>query len=206
MGILERKERERIEMRRLIVEKALEIYIRDGYDKLSLRAIAAEIEYSAATIYLYFKDKNELFCDMHSMAFEGLFQKFTDLLRIKNPLERIYQMGLAYLDYAFDNPELYDLMFILNEPMLADETKDEWQCGLQVHAMLRSTIIEALEQKLVVEEHPDMLTFAVWTQMHGMISLALRNRLKPYEGFDHKLNPKPLILDGMNMMMRHLTL
>ena len=61
MGILERKERDREDMRRLILGAARQLFLEQGYEKTSIRNIADVIEYSPATIYLYYKDKNELF-------------------------------------------------------------------------------------------------------------------------------------------------
>ena len=56
MGISERREREKQELREKILEKAREILIKEGQDNLSIRNIATAIEYSPATIYLYFQD------------------------------------------------------------------------------------------------------------------------------------------------------
>ncbi|MEX0893041.1 MAG: helix-turn-helix domain-containing protein, partial [Gemmatimonadota bacterium] len=58
MGIAERREREREQVRTLIVEAARDILSAEGLEALSMRAIAERIEYSPATIYLYFKDKD----------------------------------------------------------------------------------------------------------------------------------------------------
>jgi AcrR family transcriptional regulator len=68
MGILERKEREKQEMRDLILNVATEMFIEEGYDKTSIRKIADKIEYSPATIYLYFKDKDEIFMPFTTKA------------------------------------------------------------------------------------------------------------------------------------------
>ena len=69
MGISDRKEREKEEMRRRILESAKKLFLELGYEKTSVRAIAEDIEYSPATIYLYFKDKNELLFALHQEAF-----------------------------------------------------------------------------------------------------------------------------------------
>ncbi len=74
MGITERKEREKQEKRTLILEAATKMFLEDGFDKTSLRNIADKIEYSPATIYLYFKDKNELFYAIQEKGFELLLK------------------------------------------------------------------------------------------------------------------------------------
>lgn len=60
MGISERKEREREEMKTMITTAAMKMFLEDGYAKTSIRNIADAIEYSPGTIYLYYKDKDEL--------------------------------------------------------------------------------------------------------------------------------------------------
>ena len=61
MGIPERKERAREDLRKRILAAAEELFVREGYEKVSMRKIARRIEYSPTTIYHHFKDKAELF-------------------------------------------------------------------------------------------------------------------------------------------------
>jgi AcrR family transcriptional regulator len=53
MGISDRKEREKQEMKQLIIDAAMRMFVEDGYEKTSIRNIADKIEYSPGTIYLY---------------------------------------------------------------------------------------------------------------------------------------------------------
>ena len=55
MGVAQRKERERVELKQQILDAAREFFVRDGYESVSMRKIAEKIEYSPATIYTYFK-------------------------------------------------------------------------------------------------------------------------------------------------------
>ena len=61
MGVKERREREKESLRQDILDVAREMFATEGYESVSMRKIADKIEYSPTTIYLYFKDKNELF-------------------------------------------------------------------------------------------------------------------------------------------------
>ena len=74
MGIAERRDREKQELRDKILEKAKTILVKEGQDNLSIRNIAAAVEYSPATIYLYFKDKDEIVYELMEMGF-GLMTK-----------------------------------------------------------------------------------------------------------------------------------
>ena len=92
MGILERKEREKEEMRRRIVDAAQHLYVQNGFEKLSIRAIADEIEYSPATIYLYYKDKSEVLHAIHQQAFGKLMNDFRPIVAITDPFDKLVAM------------------------------------------------------------------------------------------------------------------
>jgi AcrR family transcriptional regulator len=61
MGVKERKAREKETLRQDILDAARELFIREGYQAVSMRKIAEKIEYSPATIYLHFRDKDDIF-------------------------------------------------------------------------------------------------------------------------------------------------
>ncbi|HEY1055471.1 MAG TPA: helix-turn-helix domain-containing protein, partial [Emticicia sp.] len=105
MGIIERKEREKAEMKRLIMDAARKLFIEQGFEKTSIRNIADEIEYSPGTIYLYYKDKSELLFDLHQESFQKLIEQFQRVLNIRDPFERLTTMGRYYMQYGFENPE-----------------------------------------------------------------------------------------------------
>ena len=69
MGIKERRDVEKEEMKKKIMDAAIEVIEQEGYEKLSIRKIAAKIEYSPTTIYLYYKDKAEIITDMSNQLY-----------------------------------------------------------------------------------------------------------------------------------------
>jgi AcrR family transcriptional regulator len=186
MRVSQRRMQEKIEMRQLIIDAAVKMYIEEGYEKLTLRGIAQRIDYSSTTIYLYFKDKHELFHAMHEWAFKQLLIEFDNLSGIKNPVERLKGISSVFIEFAFKNPELYDLMFILNEPMCAEANMEDWKCGQSAYQFLVDTLTECLEQNLIVSDNVQALAFMFWSSTHGMISLYLRHRLRIYDGMDIK--------------------
>ena len=59
MGIKERKLKHKEDLKQSILDAAKKLFLTDGYGATSIRKIAAEIEFSPTTIYLYYKDKAE---------------------------------------------------------------------------------------------------------------------------------------------------
>src|SRR5215469_13299077 len=74
MGVAQRKAREKEELKRQILGAARELFVRNGYESVSMRKIANKIEYSPATIYTYFKDKDEILDCLCEETFVKLHQ------------------------------------------------------------------------------------------------------------------------------------
>ena len=178
MGITERKEREKQELKQHILDAAMALFMEQGYEKTSIRNIAERIEYSPGTIYLYFKDKADIFLELHTMAFEVLFKHLAMTKEIKDPMERLRSLSQMYLKFAIDNPDLYDLMFILREPMEALDHHCGWEEGFKNYDLLRDTVLEAMEKGMIKKEDPDVISLAAWSLVHGLASLWIRKRFK----------------------------
>ena len=181
MGILERKERDRVEMRERIIDVAIEMFVKDGYEKTSIRNIAEKIEYSPATIYLYYKDKDELLYDVQAQAFEKLGQTFSEKIDAKDPLKRLEQIMKTYVWFGKKNPELYDLMFIIRAPMNVVGDTEDWRNCHDAFGTLVQCLTECIEKKLVRFNDPMVAAVSVWSMGHGLVSLDLRDRLKVTE-------------------------
>lgn len=179
MGIVERKQREREEMRELILEAARKLFLAQGFDKTSIRNIAEVIEYSPATIYLYYKDKNELLFSLHEVGFRKMMDEFSIVAAVHDPFEKLVAIGNQYMKFAIENPELYDLMFIMDAPMETLSCREEeWDEGARSFEFLRITIADCITAghfKNTLDVESASLT--IWSFMHGLLSLHLRKRL-----------------------------
>ena len=61
MGITERRQREKNSRRKLILNAAVKVYFNEGYHSATVEKIAEAAEVSRATVYLYFKTRDEIF-------------------------------------------------------------------------------------------------------------------------------------------------
>lgn len=182
MGISDRKEREREEMKRRILESAKKLFLDLGYEKTSIRGIAEDIEYSPATIYLYFKDKNELLFALHQEAFIEFAKTFEKVAFIVDPFERLEKLGEEYLRFAFANPELYELMFLLTAPMESLEIKDKvWEDGQNVYMALEALIAECQAAGHFKEANIPQLSMMIWATVHGLVTINLRKRCTMFD-------------------------
>lgn len=111
MSIEERKEREREELRQLILKTSEMIISQEGLEKLSIRKIAGIIDYSPAIIYHYFKDKNEIIDQiMTSNYFKILSAIKEEETSAKDPIEKLKSMTRSYINAALNMSDSYLLV------------------------------------------------------------------------------------------------
>jgi AcrR family transcriptional regulator len=178
MGIVARKEKQKQEIRTLILEASMKLFVEEGFSKVSVRKIAERIQYSPTTLYLYFKDKNEILFHCCESGFEKMVTQNISLGLISDPIERLHQMGVNYLNFGLENPEYYDLMFIQEAPMSAlIDMGAGWSSGDQAIEALKMIVQEAMEKGQLVPAKVEIVAMAVWGMVHGLVSLAIRQRL-----------------------------
>lgn len=177
MGVSERKEREKADMKELIRAAALKMFLQEGYAKTSIRNIAEEIEYSPGTIYLYYKDKDELLYEVQRHAYGKLLEAFKANANSEDPITRLRQIGETYITFGIENPELYDLMFIIRAPMNVDENVHK-NNGRAAFEFLINQVTTCVEQDLLRVTDPQEGSLQLWAMAHGLVSLNLRCRLK----------------------------
>lgn len=190
MGVKERKERDKAEMRELILQSAHKLFIDRGFDEISIRNIAEAIEYSPATIYLYFKDKNEIFFALHTEAFKKFNAYMSQLGSIADPFERLIAMGEKYIQFTLEHPQYYEIMFIMDKPMDCDENQETWEEGRKALGGVEALISACQHMGRFKEVKPDVMAFSIWSYMHGMCSLSLSKRLRCYTAEDAERIPK----------------
>lgn len=176
MGITERKELEKLKMRKLILATAMKLFLDEGFENITIRRIAEKIEYSPAAIYLYFKDKDEILYTLHNEGFEELYKRQQTTLSIKDPLMRLRKQGELYISFALENPEYYDLMFIMRGPAKKIIEKKEWNIGLRSYEFLKKNVEECMEAELLPRTDIDVAAFSLWSHVHGIASLIIRDR------------------------------
>ena len=89
MGVKERRQRERTQVREKILDAALEVFAKDGTDGVTMRALADAIEYSPPVIYAHFRDKDAIIRELCYRQLRDLaktFATFADLDPIDSPL------------------------------------------------------------------------------------------------------------------------
>ncbi len=84
-----------------------------GVEKLSMRGLAEAVGVSRTAAYHHFKDKNELLCAIAEQGFNHWYQELgSRLTEVPDDLEAWFrEFSYAYIDFAQNHAEQYDLMF-----------------------------------------------------------------------------------------------
>ncbi len=181
MGISDRKEREKEEMKTKILEAAKKLFLEKGFEKTSIRNIADLIEYSPGTIYLYFKDKNDLLFHLHQVAFQNLIVALVSPEPAEKAIDRLEDMGKRYISFAYNNPEMYDLMFVMEAPMECLDGADEiWDEGMQAFDMLKFLVEDCQKEGYLGDYELEDASLMVWSFVHGLVTLKCRKRLQMF--------------------------
>jgi len=100
MGIQERKDREREQRKTNIIDCAMKVFLEKGIVNSSMEEIAECAELSKATLYLYFKNKEEIILYVMNVVlstFLGYLE--TRMSKVDSAQDKIRMIGEAYLDF-----------------------------------------------------------------------------------------------------------
>jgi len=176
MGIKERKQRQRQALKSGILAAAREIASTEGWQAVTIRKIAAVIEYSPPVIYEYFGSKDEILLELVRQGYAEQLEAVERAGRsARDPEEALLAVGHAWLDYAFRSPDLYQVMYGLGGVSFpVTELQKE---GEKIGEAIGEVIEEVLKKN--GKEVEDILgkVMLLWGTAHGIVSLAMAGRI-----------------------------
>lgn len=170
-------ETEKQAVRTVIMDAARELFIHQGVEAVTMRAVAQRIGYSATSLYLYFSDKEQLIRAVVDADAIKLAQALKSTLEINDPLQRFLQFGQHYVQFALTNPNHYRMMFMTQHPpcdpaLSSIEQNNPEQDG---YAQLISVVTSAWHAGIFKPTLTDPILIAqtVWAAMHGLCALQI---------------------------------
>lgn len=178
MGVKERREREKLETRDLILEAARELFVSEGYEGVSMRKVAEKIEYSPTAIYVHFADKEELFRELCHQDFAHLAQAFQSATLPEDPVEGLKHIGKRYVEFGRQYPNHYKLMFMTPHPHTEFDERDCEMKGnpeVDAYALLKHRVQQAIDAGSFRKgiDDSELISQTLWAAVHGVISLQI---------------------------------
>ena len=179
MGIAERKEREREERRRVIIDAAEKIFFEKSFDVATMQDIADHCELSKGTLYLYFKTKNELCLAIYSRSLTLLQQMFEKSIDEHISVEnRIKDIVSCFHKFIKDYPALYQaiLNFHQHSTNCSESADIITTCGHQKER-ISNLIVQMIESgklsgEISAETDSQEVANLLWNDKTGILSCA----------------------------------
>jgi AcrR family transcriptional regulator len=177
MGVKERRDRERLEMRRAILDAARKIAAQDGWQAVTIRRVAEMIEYSPPTIYEYFENKEAILCEELREGFRLLLE---DLRGARDaaqaPEQKFRALGDAYWNFAWKHPELYQVISGLGS--VGFGAPEHCQEGEAVGELFRGALQAVLPPGRWSTAELNSKVLVLWSLYHGFITLVMADRIR----------------------------
>jgi AcrR family transcriptional regulator len=187
MGIEERKEREKEQRRQQIMDAAKKVFASNGFGGATIENIAEEAELSPATIYLYFKNKDELFASLNLRMLQALIARVENVSDQKN---LSFEKKIKALEKALYEVYMTDPVNVVNvlrfqskerlrnlSPELSSQIRDYTQKYMKAIAEIFEN---GVQEGIFLNRHPAAFADIVWGLFAGLVLLEdTKNGLNP---------------------------
>jgi AcrR family transcriptional regulator len=176
MGIQERKEREKERRRQQIIVAAKRVFSEKGFNKATMEDIAREAELSPGTLYLYFKNKEELYASLSLRILQYLHIRVSHVNKEPglDPVGKLDALIDAMHDvYDFD-PLIIINMFHLQCSETLKNLSEEML--IEIKELSRKSIgsiaiifQEGIDSGVFLDKHPTALADIFWSLFSGVV-------------------------------------
>ncbi len=162
-----------------ILAAAKRLFLTEGYERATIRKIAAAVGVTSGALYLYFPDKDAILRAIAEDTFGALLARLQDVWAANaEPLERLRAGMHAYVQFGLAHPDEYRLTFL--SKMMAEAVPGRSAaCPPEIEAADRSFEVLLNEASGLIEAgqfrdmDPVTAAEALWACMHGVTALLL---------------------------------
>lgn len=176
MGIKERKERERERRKQQIIVAAKRVFSEKGFNRATMEDIAREAELSPGTLYLYFKNKEELYASLSVRILQYINIRMEHVVTAAdtNPKEKLAQLIEAMFDvYEFDSLTIINMFHLQSSdtlknlsPELIAQLQDLSRKSMGAMAHIFE---EGIQKDIFIKRHPMEMADIFWSLFSGVV-------------------------------------
>lgn len=175
----------KVGLRQDILDAARELFVKQGYEGVSMRKIAHEIKYSPTAIYLHFRDKQELFDCLAAEGFSKLLEQLQSIggPESGDPVEALRRSLHAYVDFGLRNPDLYKITFLMQVDFPAEGggTSKRHEIGCQAFQNLQMSVEACIQAGRFRVSDRGLASELLWAGVHGVVSLLIVHPAFPWQ-------------------------
>jgi AcrR family transcriptional regulator len=179
--IVERREEEKERRRGEILDAAESLYARQGWEAVTMDQVARTARLSRALVYIYFRDKDDLWFAVGERAMKLLYQRFAAALEIPGSgRDKVDAIGRAYVGYALEFKHYFDFCsrFQGHEVGLAAAPNEE-ACH-QLGQAVMDLVVKGIEAGVAdgsisaaLAREPRLLAMSLWAFTHGIVQITV---------------------------------
>jgi AcrR family transcriptional regulator len=173
----ERHQQARATTRRAILDAALDLFVTDGYAQVSIRRIAAKVEYSPAAIYSYFSSKDEIFFALAEEGFRLLGAQLAHATG-DDPLDNIRGAARRLYEFSNEQPQYFALVFLDRHVPRIGREYERFAFMSELRARLRAQMQRCIEHGVFpATVHVDVALSLIRAPILGIAALRLSQRI-----------------------------
>lgn len=164
-----------------IMAAARELFLKDGVANTSIRKIASRLGLSSTSIYVYFRDKDDLLLQLCAQTFEHMLERFHAVAADpENPFDRLRQLMRTYCEFALSHPDEYRLTYFVERPHVFEAVPREiptpdspYYYGVTSFHVVVDVLNQLKEGGFIACDDPFLTAQVLWTSVHGYVSALL---------------------------------
>ena len=174
MGLKERREREKQQRKKQILDAARALLFEKGLNGTSMNQIAQLAELSVGTIYFYYKSKEEIFAVLQQEGLELLYNNIEKIYRSKSDNKtKLKKISLEYLKFSRDYKDYFDIInYFLSSPevIFDPELKSQIdQHGIRILAIVTDIINSGINEGIFPKGNARRYSIILWGTIHGLL-------------------------------------
>lgn len=174
MGLPERREREKIARKEQILDAARMLLFKNGLQATTVNQIAKLAELSVGTLYLYYKNKEEIFAELQKEGFDLLYEQIIDAVKKgSSPEEKVIGIAITYIEFSQNYKDYFDILnYFLSTPELlfppVIKSRVDMTAG-RILKVLMDVISGGAESGSFKNVDPVKHSVMLWGALHGLI-------------------------------------
>ncbi len=158
-----------------IIEAAGRIFLEYGYEGATIRKIADAVGVSSTALYMHFSDKNEILVEIAETTFGLLLAQNTEIGELRmEPVARVRLMLEAYMNFALEHPNAYQLVFCSMRSSLAPDRREALGgLGQRCYELFLGSVSKVNDAGLLKSADVDAVAQTSWAATHGLAALLI---------------------------------
>lgn len=176
------REQRKQALRRVILDAARELVVREGYEAFSMRKLAHGLGYSPGNLYVHFQNKGALLGALVDESFARLHEALHKVLNradLADPVVSLKEGMQTYVTFGLEHPSDYRIAFLLTAP---DDRRP--YATHPAFDVLRGAVARCIDAQRLRVSDSELSSQALWAAIHGVTSLLIQRPTFPWVARD----------------------